>query len=138
MGFANAAGVEGQVGIREILGNKRGYNSTSGTLYDTGLATLTGELSAQHYAYEWEENPDWYWFVVLEAHLSEAGVRSTSPGDPAPANMNGDFLRVVVPSNSIDVGVNAVPVPEAQSWAMALAGLGVAGLVASRRRRAQR
>lgn len=138
MGFANAAGVEGQVGIREILGNKRGYNSTSGTLYDTGLAMLTGELSAQHYAYEWEENPDWYWFVVLEAHLSEAGVRWTSPGDPAPANMNGDFLRVVVPNNSIDVGVNAVPVPEAQSWAMALAGLGVAGLAASRRRRAQR
>lgn len=137
MGFANASGVEGSVGIRDILGNRRGYNSTSGSLYDTGATTLTGELSAQHYAYEWEENPEWYWFVMLEAHLNEAGPSWTGYGDPAPGSINGDVLRVTVPQNSIDIGVNAVPVPEPESWAMGVAGLTVAGLLANRRRRAR-
>lgn len=75
-----------------------------------------------------------YWFVLLEAHLSEPGPRWTSYGDPAPLNINGDFLRVTVPQNSIDIGMNALPVAEAQSYAMALAGLGVAGWMLRRRR----
>lgn len=138
MGFANMAYTDG-VTPQALRGNARGYTEVSGYLgtEETGLHTFAGELSAYHQAYSWEENPDWYWYVLLEAHLSEAGERWTSPGDPAPASMNGDFLRVVVPGNSIDVGINAVPVPEAQSWAMALAGLGVAGLLAGRRRRKQ-
>ena len=132
MGFANVAGAEGPIGAREVLGNKRATNQTSGSLYDTGATTFQGEFGAQYYS--WDENPQWYWFVVLEAHLSESGPRSTYPGDPAPYSMNGDYLRLTVPQHSIDIGMNAVPVPEPGAWPLAAAGLAVAGLLARRQR----
>lgn len=137
MGFANMSGQD-NVTAQALRGNSRGYTQTSGSLYDTGATTLTGELTAYHQAYSWEESPDWYWYVLLEAHLSEAGPRWTNPGDPAPASMNGDYLKVTVPQHSIDVGVNAVPtpVPEPETWALGLAGLFVAASIARRRRAA--
>lgn len=134
LGFSNMAYAEQPVEPQWLKGNARSSSSTSDSLYDTGATTFTGELSAQHYAYDWEEQ-DIYWFVLLEAHLNEPGPRWTWPGDAAPANINGDFLRVTVPQNSIDVGVNAVPVPEAEGYVMGLAGLGVLGLLLRGRRR---
>lgn len=139
MGFANLAGRDPAEALtpRLLMANRSYYNQTSGSLSDTGATTLADEFGADYYDYGGDGPHEWYWFVLLEAHLAEAGPNSTDPGDPAPANMNGDYLRLTVPQNSIDIGVNAVPVPEPESWAMGLAGLTVAGLLAKRRRRAR-
>lgn len=123
---------------QSLPGNMGGYTgSASGYLDTPGSSWISGEIEA------WLPTPDytpeggWHWFAQLTVDFDEAGVRWTWPGDPAPASINGDYLRVMVPNQSIDVGINAIPtaVPEAGSVAMALAGLGVAGAMVWRRRR---
>ena len=59
-----------------------------------------------------------WWFVELTAD---------SP------NGTTTDLVLTVPTHSIDVGINAAPVPEPLAWPLALAGLGVVGLMARRR-----
>jgi len=118
------------------------YNQTyADTLYDPGVIEVSGLLSsydAPDYP-SYAANGEWYWFAQLTVNLEEAGVRWTSPGDPAPANINGDYLRVIVPGNSIDVGINEVPfasaVPEPESWALTLLGLAMMGLFKRRQKR---
>jgi MYXO-CTERM domain-containing protein len=109
-------------------------NETYGSFSEPGVYQVEGLLSSYD-APDYTSDSGWYWFAQLTFELQESGVRWTNYGDPAPASINGDYLRVVVPTNSIDVGVNAVPVPEPESWGLALAGLAVAGALVRRQRR---
>lgn len=59
-----------------------------------------------------------WWFVELTAD--------------SPYGTTTDLL-LTVPTHSIDVGINTAPVPEPFTWSLALAGLGVGGLMARRR-----
>lgn len=64
------------------------------------------------------DGEDLWWFIELTAD--------------SPSSTTTDLV-LTVPRNSIDVGINAAPVPEPFAWSMALAGLGVVGLMARRR-----
>lgn len=104
---------------------------TGQTVFDSWLWVSVQTYDAFHARY-----------VFTEFHTKNALVADVLPGFPGAAYLGGldadgsvqNLGGIVFPTSRFDIYVQSAPIPEPEAYAMMLAGLGLLGVVARRRR----